>query len=259
MRLTERDIQMLRKLHQCYWLSTSQIKRYFFANTSRRAINKRLFILMTAQYIFAKRLSRMTECYYRLGARGKTVLMERLDMSDDDITIPLKLPVQLKHFSTINDIRWYFERDIEKRDGAIDFFLMDRELKGMLSDSNIIPDALIGFRLNQNQLTQLYAIEYDAGTENPQYFGRDKVKKYYAALESKHRLFMDVEPQVLVYADTRNRVASLIKHSMRFLSSELQFWFCALADIPQAEGILSAIYLNPVAGLSGNRLMQSPF
>ena len=47
MRLTERDIQILLKVNECMWLSTSQIKRYFFQDNTMRAVNKRLRSLLS--------------------------------------------------------------------------------------------------------------------------------------------------------------------------------------------------------------------
>ena len=77
MRLTDRDINILLKVHQCGWLSTRQIKRYFFANATDRAVTKRLRLLSDNGYVYVKQRARTEQSYFRLGNKGRIVLAEQ--------------------------------------------------------------------------------------------------------------------------------------------------------------------------------------
>jgi hypothetical protein len=130
--------------------------------------------------------------------------------------------------------------------GTTHFFLTDRELQAKLEDSFIIPDILLSFSLNQ-EITKKYilAIEYDAGTENPQYYGRDKIKKYVAAYQQKHPIFSHPELVIITFADNRKRTLQLLCHSMKHMNNSMQFLFAALDDVKQANNLFASIYVDP--------------
>jgi len=256
MRLTDRDIQILLKVHECGWLSTSQIKRYFFDHATPRAVNKRLQVLTEGKYLYNERISLTNEYFFRLGSQGKQALADQAELDVENIHIPRQLPIQLKHFSTINDLRWHFEQSLERLNGTLDFFFTDRELKGLLGDSKIIPDALLDFKLNQaDQMRQfIVALEYDAGTENPQYFGRDKVKKYADEVAGERGIFGTAELRVAVFADTRNRVVQLIRYSMQFLPKGRRFLFVSLEDLDGNTDIGDRIFIDPRSASSNGQV-----
>ncbi|GEM_PF-2175858 len=246
MRLTDRDIDILRKINECSWLSTKQIKRCFFETTTKRAVNKRLRLLVDAGYLFCDRNSSTEEYFFRLGVKARQILEEH-GLESDGIYIPRTLPVQLKHFSTINDLRWYAEQAIQKKNGILDFFFVDRELKGMLGNSLVIPDALLSFTLGQGSMMKrnVVALEYDAATENPQYFGRDKVRKYVLEFVNRNGVFATENLRVLVFADSRKRIVQLIKHSMKFLDKQVKFLFGSLEDLEQYGDLFATIFIDP--------------
>ncbi len=247
MRLTERDIQILLKLNWCYWLNTTQIRRYFFQGTTLRTINKRLKLLVDEGYIFSHQPSKTEEYFFRLANKGRTILLERTDLDKSDVHVPRKLPTQLKHFATLNDLRWYCDQAILKMRGKLNFFYIDRELKSMFNSSILIPDILLKFSIEQSHLQHRYvfAIEYDAGTENPQYFGRDKVKKYYEAIDGGHPFISNNDLIIIVFADTRKRVVQLIRHSLKFLNKQLRFLFGSLEDLIEHDDLFAEIYIDP--------------
>ena len=117
----------------------------------------------------------------------------------------------------------------------------------LLDNSAVIPDILLGFSTTQPDKKHQYliAVEYDAGTENPQYFGRDKVKKYADALHTGHPLFSNQNLRVIVFADSRKRILQLIRHSMKFLDSCMGFLFGALDDLRFKEDFFAEIYIDP--------------
>lgn len=247
MRLTERDIQILQKVNECLWLSTTQLKRYFFPSTTLYAVNKRLKILADQGYLACKRLSKTEEYHFRVGITGKSVLIEWTGMDSRDIVIPRQFPAQLKHFSTLNDLRWFCETAIQNIRGQLHFFLMDRDIKRLLPDSRVVPDALFRFAipLQGNLKEYLVAVEYDAGTENPQYFGRDKIKKYVQAMVEDYSIFARPDLHVVTFADTRKRIVQLIRHSIKFMHSDMNFLFVSMDDLVEKGDLFANIFVNP--------------
>jgi hypothetical protein len=247
MQLTDRDIQILKKVNECLWLSTSQIKRCFFADTTTRAVSKRLRLLVDAKWLSCERASSTDEYFYKLGSQGRDVLTEKVGIDSEGIRIARQLPTQLKHFSTINDLRWYFELAIQKESGALEFFFVDRELKSLLADSAIIPDVLVSFTIGESGQMKKYivAVEYDAGTENPQYFGRDKVKRYSETFRDGKLISGAPDLRVVVFADTRARIVQLIRYSMKFLRKDRIFLFASLEDLSKGFGLRDYIFVNP--------------
>lgn len=101
-------------------------------------------------------------------------------------------------------------------------------------------------------IEMVFAVEYDAGTENPRYFGRDKVKKYHDEYVHGNTLFRHSHFKVLVFADTRQRVLSLFKSSLPFLDVSLSFYFAALDDLHQCQNIFDRIYISQRCLKHGN-------
>lgn len=259
MRLTGRDIQMLLKVNECQWLSTSQIKRYFFALTTNRAVNKRMKVLVDEGYLCCGRTSSTEDYFFRISQKAKSLLVEH-GLDADSIHVPHRLPVQLKHFAAINDLRWHAEQSIRKHQGVLEFFFADRELKGVLGASPVIPDALLGFKLNREHLVQQHvvALEYDAAAENPQYFGRDKVSKYISAIERRDGVFATPDLRVVVFADSRKRIVQLIRHSIKFLNGRSMFLFGSLEDLEREGDLFAPIFIDParVGGSERERLVS---
>jgi hypothetical protein len=247
MRLTERDLQILLKVHECLWLSTQQIKRYFFVGATDRAVNKRLKLLVDNKLLFCHRISPVDEFYFKIGTQGRTVLESQTKLNHVDFRIHRKFPAQLHHFSRLNDLRWYVEKSVTKHSGQLQFFLVDRELKGLLKDSLVIPDALASFWTGSDNCNKrhIIAIEYDSGTENPQFFGRDKVSKYHESIPRGLDLFNYPNFTILVFADYRKRIVQLIRHSIKFLDPKLRFLFGSFNDLNNCGDLFTDIFIDP--------------
>lgn len=247
MNITERDRKLFLKLNQASWLSTSQLLKCFFQDKSANAVNKRMRKLVNAGYLFCSRNSSMEEYLYRLKTKAKQYLLDHTSMKEGNIVIPKRLPQNLQHFLGINDIRLYFEKSIEKAQGEILLFASDRDLKSIYPQAPLIPDALVRFRYCSNGENQIYnfTIEYDNETENPQYFGSTKVKKYMESINRKQAVFGLTQYKVLVFADNMKRLISLMRHSIKYLSNPGVFQFCLITDLMPSLFITKPVFLDP--------------
>jgi hypothetical protein len=108
-RLTERDLKLLLKLNAAGWLTTRQIRSWFFQDRSTNAVCKRLRRLAASRYLAMLRTSSTEQVLYRLATRGKLALIEHTACEEADISIPSQLPRKIRHFAAINDLRLCFE------------------------------------------------------------------------------------------------------------------------------------------------------
>ncbi len=131
MRLTARDLEILRELERCKWLTTSQIQRLFFPGVSLDPVRKRLRKLAAAKCLRSYQRHHMSEILHGLG----------------------KPPKQIEHLIGINDIRIAAEKDRPA------FFYAHWELAAFGWDYPIVPDAV------SKVDGKLYLVEYDTGTE----------------------------------------------------------------------------------------------
>ena len=106
---------------------------------------------------------------------------------------------------------------------------------------------IFSFSLNQTESNsrRIWAIEYDAGTENPQYFGRDKVKKYEDAYDKGHPIFTNNDFQIITFADNRKRIVQLIRHSIKFFNKRMNYLFASIEDLEEQGNIFTNIYIDP--------------
>src|ERR1041385_1735074 len=187
--LTGRDLKILQKLNAAGWLTTRQIRDYFFPSKSANAVSKRLRKLIEGNYLAMARTSSTKPGLYRLAGQGKLTLLEHTQRGEEVVSIPTHLPRKLKHFTAINDLRFYFEQTIG-RAAQLLYFFSERELGryyehpqsirdstiALLRGYRLIPDALAKLRfVNDGETREVtLAIEYDAGTEHTAFFGRTK-------------------------------------------------------------------------------------
>lgn len=74
MRLTQRDMELLRELRAARWLTTTQIRRRFFTQVSLSAAHRRLRKLVVVKYLVRYQEDRMHEAIFALGPEGKRFL-----------------------------------------------------------------------------------------------------------------------------------------------------------------------------------------
>ena len=148
--ITKRDEQLFIKLNRAAWLTTSQIGRYFFPDKTANAINKRMRKLAKESYLYPDRKSSTEEYLYRLTSKSKQYLLMHTPLEPENITVPKRLPQNLKHFSRINDLRSYIEMSVKSQSGHMILFSTDREIKSIVPNSLIIPDAIARFKITIN-------------------------------------------------------------------------------------------------------------
>ncbi|MCI0552065.1 MAG: replication-relaxation family protein [Anaerolineae bacterium] len=246
-------MHILRKVCECRWLSTRQIKRYFFPDTTDRAVNKRLRLLVDARYLFCDRSSRTDEYFFRIGTQGHMVLDEAMNGGSTEICVPRRLPSQLEHFAKLNDIRFYCETACKRIGAAFEAFWVDQEIKGVLgNDSPIVPDALWSLQMpgRDGMRRVLIAFEY-AHTETVRYFG-SKVKRYNSAVEQGLSIIAATKFRVAVLADTRQRIVQLVRHYLEHSLRHVPFLFGAFDDLEKHGDILADIFIDPHRGLGNN-------
>jgi hypothetical protein len=257
--LTERDLKLLQKLNAAGWLSTWQIRNYFFPGKSTNAVSKRLRKLVEGKFISLARTGSTEPGLYRLAGQGKLALLEHSQCNAEEIFIPTQLPRALRHFMAVNDLRFYFEQRALREDGQLLYFFSERELRryykhphsisdgtiALLKSSKIIPDALAKLRLAREGVVRdlSLAIEYDAGTEHAVFFGKSKVKSY-AALVTHH--YEDVENlKVLTFADSIGRIVSLMRQTVQYQPPHHLFYFAAMEKLEDDRGAEADIFLDP--------------
>jgi hypothetical protein len=247
--ITKRDEQLFIKLNQALWLTTSQIGRYFFPDKAANAINKRMRKLAKEGYLYPDRKSSTEELLYRLTTKSKKYLMMHTHLEPDNITAPKRLPQNLKHFSRINDLRSYIEMSVKNQSGKMVLFSTDREIKHIVPNSIIIPDAIARLKLptNGGEKTINLLLEYDNETENASYFAKDKIKKYMQLIEQDNSLFGLRPVKVLVFADRKERINSLIKQSIKIINKPNILYFAAMSNLDQNDFLWGSTFINPAS------------
>jgi hypothetical protein len=246
-KLTKRDLRILRKLSAAGWLTTEQLRNYFFPAKSTRAVCKRLRKLTLGGYIAAARTSSTEPALYRLASRGKQALIEHTALSEKDISIPKQLPRKIRHFNAINDLRFHFEQLDGTHGVKIRFFFSERELCSyyqngfgfdavlvLLSKYGILPDAIAKLSIVSDGITREIpiALEYDAGTEHATFFSRTKVKHYTALFEENSEWLGDFK--VFTFARTFKRVVSLMQQTVEHQPPFNLFFFTVMEPLSQS-------------------------
>jgi hypothetical protein len=258
-RFTDRDLKILQKLNAGGWLTSKQIRNYFFPDKSTNAVCKRLRKLIGGRFIAMARLSSTEPALYRLAGQGRLVLLDRTAGADENITIPTQVPRKIRHFTAINDLRYYFEKNIQDPPAKLLFFLSEAELgryyqnRGTgrdpfviwLKDYRIIPDAVARIRAmrdGQARIFNLY-VEYDEGTEHASFFGRTKVKQYSSLFTRNHERLGDVK--VLTFARSINRLIGLMRQTVLEHSPRYFFYFALLEKLSCDGWPGNEVFLDP--------------
>jgi hypothetical protein len=163
-RLTVRCQEILKLLKVAGWLRTSQLHRRCFGRATADAARRRLRTLARAGYVVKVQPNRMTEALFRLGPTGKQAL-ERAGARG--IVLERHPPKQLEHLLGVNDVRVAAELSL-----SLAYFYAYWELPAVNWKQPIIPDAIFGVG------HRAFALEFDRGGENLQFFIRTKVSFY---------------------------------------------------------------------------------
>jgi hypothetical protein len=257
--ITERDVRLFQKLNAAGWLTTRQIQEYFFPGKSANAVSKRLRKLIAGKYVAIARLSSTEPALYRLAGQGKLALIEHSQLGDRDITIPNQLPRKLKHFTAINDLRFYFEQLSGISNVELVFFFSERELSTyypkartgldiilpLLATYKIVPDAIAKIRIaSESSVREIdLAIEYDSGTEHAAFFGRTKIKGYSSLFAQNYERLEDFK--VLTFASSIKRIISLMRQAAGYQPPFHLFYFALMEGLNQKGWEASELFLDP--------------
>jgi Replication-relaxation len=257
--LTDRDLNILKKLAAAGWLSSRQIRDYFFPGRSMNAVCKRLRKLVAAGYLATARTSSTGPGLYRLAKYGKLHLIEQAELSAEEVSIPTRLPQRIEHFMAVNDLRLYFERMVEGAEAEILYFFGEREFAGLcqkqqsgcgtvlnlLKRYRIIPDAVARIRIMQGCIARevdLF-IEYDAGTENAAFFGRTKIKEYGALFTQNREVLGNL--RMITFAGSVRRIVSLMRQAVLHQPPQRLFYFALIEKLSRYGWQREEIFLDP--------------
>jgi DNA-binding PadR family transcriptional regulator len=256
--ITERDLEIFRKLNAAGWLSTGQLLNYFFRGKSANAVSKRLRKLVRDGYLTYARVGSTEPAYYRLAAKGKLILAANSLLEEPDIQIPKRLPTNLSHFSRINDLRLHFEEGASQAGVRLLYFFSDQELRRYLvgretiadnliqeiKDRKLFPDGLCRIRMEDRDPERgvTLALEYDAGTENTSFFGATKIASY-AKLLCHQRGGAPL--LVLTFADRISRVVSLMRTAVLHQAPRQLFYFAPINSLSDYQWMSHEIFLEP--------------
>lgn len=212
--LTPRDLSLMKLLAQARWLNTSQIRITLFPEKTPSAVNKRMAKLVAARWLRTVRPDWMAERYYSLTERGRQHVGQA-HAGNLGCTQTTRFPKQLKHFSWINDLRLWFQR---QGLGRVSYQAFWENHPG--GGSSLIPDAIAII----NQELRL-AIEVDCGTENA-----NTVAQKIARYERDPQILDSPLEAVLVWAPGWRRVHSIAAACYR-VGVGMATPACWLADI----------------------------
>lgn len=190
-RITERDVRLLATCAAARWLTTGQVQRLFFGDSTLDAVRKRLRKLSEAGFLQSRQSDRMSEMLHGIGRDGKEVLATK----GIDVAVERGVPDHAEHCIGINDIRIA----VSSASWRTRYFFAHWELGAFGWQYAVIPDAVFSIECPL-RLTAM--AEYDRGTE-----GRDLVLRKMQLYEGLLASFpFDA---VLVVADSERSQARL--------------------------------------------------
>lgn len=244
MRITSRDMNLLKKLRVARWLSTRQVSELCFPGLSLEMARRRLRLLRGEKYVRSCQSNSMAEAMHTLGLAGRDLL--RIDASTS-FRLERTPPKNLEHFTGINDIRISLERCAAQEGFEISFFFSCWELQQQNWPYRLIPDAACELRKGDSApATVLF--EYDRGEESVGYVIRTKFKPYSGGLQG----FPFVK--VIVIADLEARLEQLRTAAEAYLETGL-FGFVLLRQIRKTKEFIAQL---PLEQNSSQKVSKNP-
>jgi hypothetical protein len=194
-KLTSRDEELVETVSAAGFLTTRQVHRYFFRESSMNACQKRLRKLAAAGYLAGLRLSRTEQQLWRLGRTGIRLFA---NIGRTGLVVPKRAPANLHHTAAINDLRLWFRGHWKEAQ-----FFAEWELKRH-GWHHVIPDALVICQSPSQGMVAL-ALEVDLSSENPGAFARMKLANYARELPT-------IVTRTLVLVPDWRRLKTLVRH-----------------------------------------------
>lgn len=171
LKLTDRDIEILRTLHVCRFLFTRQVATHFY--THLHAAQRRMKQFTDAGYVAFDRQARTEEAIWRLTQQGVGLLREMQIIGPDENTWSWKhsrsTPLFKKHEAEANDLYLAMQSHARSRgDIRVVAWKMGTELHDAVIDSDgarypIRPDRYLELDVHGRKFR--YVIEVDRGTK----------------------------------------------------------------------------------------------
>ncbi|MHB1356701.1 MAG: replication-relaxation family protein [Anaerolineae bacterium] len=255
MRLTARDVQVLKAVHDYRVLSREQIQRLLFP--SQNTTNYRLQRLY--QHGFLDRRWRpveygqgMGQAIYLSRKKGINILAQHLTVSPEHLhhqsTSRTARSPFLEHTLQVNDVCIAFALAVQRAGYQIERWLREDELRAareyvyMTTNSGtprqvaIIPDSYLALRLGDRRAH--FLLEIDRSTETS---GRwvHRVQAYLAYIASGQysRRFGTNSLRILVITTSQERLANLL-HATEKAGGGSVFWFTTL-ELAQSGAVLT--------------------
>jgi len=252
MRVMQRDIELMQLLYECRWLSTRQIQRTFFAEVSRNAVNKRLHKLVSGEYLYAARRSRLDEYFYRLKPKALRLLSRACGEVYETALEGRTLPGDLEHFKTINDVRLACKKAAQVQGWHISLFLGDRDVKKAFPHLSVVPDAFVLLTAHSGQQAQekQLCIEVDLGTENL----RTLMQKLEVYDHETRSPLAVLAPKgcVVLFCHSRPRVVHVLEKILQQSPAPEKYYLASLSDVADDWDFAKPVVLSLRRFLTGN-------
>lgn len=255
MRLMERDVEILKAVHEFRIMRGDQLQALFFGSQSTASYRlSRLYQHGFLDRHFLPTLGGLASspALYTLGKRGVDVLRRVLDCGPKDIRRPPNnhelSPLFLEHLLQINDFRVAVTVAARNLDYTLEKWLDDYQLKadydrvviqtpqGRRRTVSLIPDGYCVLQVPQGRAC--FFLELDRGTMTRSRF-RDKVRAYQAYIASGQyeKRYGTRSLRVLTVTSGPKRLENL-KEEAEQAGGGRVFWFTT-GDLVTAEGVLT--------------------
>lgn len=267
MRLTPRDVEIIKAVHDCRVLQGEQLQALFFGSQSTASY--RLSRLYQHGFLDRHFLPEMgglanSPALYTIGKRGLEVLRDTLDGGPEGIRRRLggqELSVTfLKHTLAINDVRIVITLAARQHGYHLETWLDDAELKadydyvtvatasGRKKEISLIPDSYFVLQVPQGQAC--FFLELDRNTMQVARF-KTKIQAYQTYVKSGayEQRFHTRSLRVLTVTPGPKRLESL-KQATENVGGDRLFWFSTLEALTP-ETVLD----TPIWQIAGNQAM----
>lgn len=267
MRLMERDVAILKTVHDFRIMRGDQIQALFFGSQSTASYRlSRLYQHGFLDRHFLPTLGGLASspALYTLDKRGVNVLRKALDCGPEGIRKPLSSnelsPLFLEHLLQINDVRVAVMVGTREQGYTLEQWIDDYQLKadydrvvietsrGRKRTVSLIPDGYGVLQVPQGRAC--FFLELDRGTMTNARF-RDKVLAYkaYIASGQYEKRYGTRSLRVLTVTSGPKRLANL-KEAAEKVNGGRVFWFTQYEDISSQTVLTTAIW--KVAGMQNS-------
>lgn len=236
LRCTERDKKLVLKCGPCRWLTTTQVQRLYFPQTTVNAVQKRLRKLEEAGYLRTHREDAFSEALHTPGPKGKVIFED----NGLEYTGGNEVSRQIAHLVGVNDIRIA----VEAGTVPVAYFFAHWELAHIGWTHAVIPDAVFAMRAPG---LRNFVVEYDRATEG------------LSVLVAKLRTYQEGLPgfsvEAIVIVTERERRMDSLGREIRKRNISLPVLVGTLVEL-QTKGIASCSFIE--LGLGGHRKLLDP-